>query len=475
MKRKSLKYLIILSISLILFYTQSFNNFFFQDDFFNMKLAQEHNLIDAFNIFKKPIMDFYFYRPFSTQLYWSAGQSLFGFSPQGYHVISFAFFLIGIFLVYKLALRILADEKAALLTTFFYAYSGSHFYRLFFLSQFQELSFAVFTFATFILFLKKSAWTPVLFMLALTTKETAVMIVPFLFFIALFMKGPKKDYLKISFYCFGVLAFYLYARFFHFGFATGETYAYDLTPKNIINNYFWYSLWSLGLPESFVNLQIFKFPTIINPKVFTAFESWGKETLAFFILFMLTIFVPVIRRLLKFDWRILFAAALFIVFLVPVGFFPFHKFPYSLAVPLFGSSLILGHAISNLGKKGLILICASYLLLFFSAYQFNLSNHWARRKANNARAVFAYFQKNHPQKPEKDIYFRNNLDPVCPVFRGISSFSQEISYGIGDQAGLRLLYKNDDLHIYYEDVDKQKHLFSQKTLILDSREFFKLE
>jgi hypothetical protein len=94
MKKRSLIFLFFLSTSLIIFYFSSFNNFFFQDDFFNLRLAREQNLLDAFNIFKKPDADFNFYRPFSTQLCWFVGQTIFGLSLQGYHIINFIFLLI---------------------------------------------------------------------------------------------------------------------------------------------------------------------------------------------------------------------------------------------------------------------------------------------------------------------------------------------------------------------------------------------
>lgn len=473
MKKRSIIFFFLLFTSLIIFYWQSFSNFFFQDDFFNLKLARASNLIDAFNLFKKPILDFYFYRPFSTQLYWFVGQTLFGLSPQGYHIINFIFFLINIFFVYKLAIQISSNEKIALLTSFFYAYSGSHFYRLFFLSQFQELSLAVFTFATLILFLKKSIWTPLLFILALTTKETAVMIVPFMFTTILLTKRLKKEYFKLFFYCLVILLIYLYARIFFFGFSSGGVYEFDFGPKKVLNNFFWYGLWSLGLPEAFVNIKIFQLPTIINPKLFTKFESWGNPTLTFFGLFIVFILLPVTNLLKKINRKILYAISCFICFLLPVAFFPFHKFSYSLSIPLLGSSIFLAYATYKVGRKHLFLICVAYFLLATCVYQFNLSNHWAARKAVSARKVFDYFKKNCPKKPTNaNIYFRNTTAPVCLWIKDGPRFSQEVSYAIGGSDGLRFLYNDKDLPVYFEDIDLYKHLLPN-SLVLDSQLFFR--
>jgi len=469
-KRNSLIILTILSVSLIIFYWRSFNNFFFQDDFFCLKLAQEYGLLDAFNLFKKPIVDFYLYRPFSIQLYWLIGYKMFGFLPQGYHLINFLFFLLSVFLVYKLALQIKFNEKSALLASFFYAYSSSHFYRLFWITNFQELSLAVFTFGTLILFLKKSPWTPLLFILALTSKETAVMIVPFMLLTIFLTRRVEKDYFILFFYCLAILLFYLFARIVFFGFAGGEAYAFDFGIKKILNNFFWYSLWSLGLPEAFVNVKFFQLPTVINPKLFTQFNSWGNPTLIFFGLFLLLVFKPVVDLRKKVNEKVLLAVSCFILFLLPVAFFPFHKFPYSLSVPLLGSSLLLAYAVSSLRKKQLIIICISYILLSVAAYQFNLLDHWSIKKANIAKAVFNYFEKKYPKKPiNANIYFRNTCAPLCQP-KKVWSPSQDVAYAIAEMNGLRLLYNDKNLLVYFEDIDADRHLLPN-SLILDSRKF----
>lgn len=471
MKKKSIRNLISIFLGVTFFYLASFNNFFFQDDFFNIKLSQSQTIIDAFNIFKKPILGFDFYRPFSTQLFWKAGWGWFGLNPFGYHVIAFAFFLLSIYLAYKLAKEIFSDERVALFTSFFYAFAASHFYRLFFLSQFQEISLAVFTFATLYLFYKKSNWAPILFIGSLTNKETAVMIVPFMLLVILLDRKDRQKYLRLFYYCLGILALYLFARFFYFGFAGGSSYTYDFGIHSTLNNIFWYVLWSIGMPEAFVNVKFFHFPTILNPKLFTSFNVFGNLVLASFGLFMLTLILPVVKYLKKIEKKILIPIALFLLFILPVAFYPFHKFPYSLAVPVFGISIFLGYISSKLNKKALLLVFASYLLLSINAYQFNLSNHWAVRKAYSAEKVFLFFRENYPKKiVHSNIYFRNTILPMCPDLKDYPRFSLEVSYGIGDKDGLRLLYKDDKLPVYFEDTDNYRHL-NKNSLVIDSRSF----
>jgi len=423
-------------------------------------LSRQQNLFDAFNLFKKPILNFYFYRPFSTQLFWYLGQTLFGLFPLGYHIINFVFFSISIFLVYKLALLIFHSEKVALLSSFFYGYATSHFYRLFFLSQFQEISLAVFTFLTLIFFLKRSIWTPVFFLLALTTKETAVMIVPMMLITIFLITRANKNYFILFFYCLIVLLIYFFGRVFFFGFTKGGVYEFIFNPRLVINNLFWYGLWSLGLPEAFVNVRFFKLPTILNPELFINFKFLGSLTLGFFGLFILSIFFPVITIIKKFDRKILYLPSFFICFLLPVLFFPFHKFPYSLAVPLFGVSLLLAYATSKLNTKYLIFISFIYISLSVASYQFNLSDHWVIKKAYTAKTVFDYFEKYYPKRPDNvNVYFRNNAGPYClSVPKNIRSYSQEVSYALGGMEGLRLFYNDKNLLVYFEDMDRNKHL-----------------
>ena len=469
MKWRPWKILTLLICSLIIYYWPNFYNFFFQDDFFNMVLAKNQNLLDAFNIFKRPAMDFSFYRPFSTQLYWTVGQKLFAMSPLGYHLVNFGFFAVGILLVYKLTLQIWPDKKLALLTSFFYGFAASHFYRLFFISQFQELSLAVFTMATFLLFFKRSLLTPVMFALALTTKETAVMIVPVIFVAITLLKLTKRRQLIIFLLCFAILLVYFAARIFFFGYTTSGVYEVNFKLSSILNNYFWYSLWSLGIPETFVNVEIFRRPTIINSQVLFAFGREGQLVIAFFLLFVGLIFKPVLRTLKHLDRNIFLMIFFFTLFLLPVAFYPFHKFPYSLAVPLFASSFLLAYVVRNLSRPYLLAVCLAYFVLSQSAYYLNLTNHWVVKKAVVGKKVFAYFQINYPIKPtQPNIYFRNTTYPWCPV--GVH-FSQEVSYGIGDKDGLRLLYQDDNLQIYYEDIDHFRN-YSESSLIIDSRIFF---
>jgi len=105
-----------------------------------------------------------------------------------------------------------------------------------------------------------------------------------------------------------------------------------------------------------------------------------------------------------------------------------------------------------------------------AAYQFNLLDHWSIKKANIAKAVFNYFEKKYPKKPiNANIYFRNTCAPLCQP-KKVWSPSQDVAYAIAEMNGLRLLYNDKNLLVYFEDIDADRHLLPN-SLILDSRKF----
>ncbi len=475
------QYLLVLLLPVAaLFYRQALGNFFFQDDFFNMLLANSQSLGDAFNIFKAPVLDFKFYRPLTTQLFWRLGQNLFGLQPLGYHLIAFGFFLVNILLVFWLVKLLCRNDGLAVLTSFFYAFSGSHFYRLFFLSQIQELALATFGLLTVIFYLRGSWLFLAGFLLALASKETAVVIPPVLFFADwLWQKKIKWPLLGASLM---VVALYVIARLKFFGFASGEAYAFNFNPKQILNNYFWYGLWGLGLPEAYVNIKLFKLPLLINPAIFTEFGLWGNRVLGMFAGFfgLLSLGLARMWENSRDRWRrireepvniLIFGVVFFVVFLLPVAFYPFHKFAYSLTLPLCGLALILAVVVRNLSRQMIVLACFIYLLLSFSALNFNISNHWSVKRAVAAERVMRLLVLSGSSPVfYPNIYFRNNNNPVCALTGNKLHPSRELAYATGGTDMFRLYFGENFRGVYFEDTDHNRHLLGD-SLMFDARQF----
>ena len=404
-KLTNIFFLIGLCLASAFFFRDFLTNFFFQDDFFNITLSQSQSLFSAFNIFSKPILNFFFFRPLTTQLFWGLLYPIFGLNPLAYHLVSLIFFAANIILVYKLTVLLTDKKSIHFLTPFLYAFSATHFYRLFFLSQFQEIALATFVLITVIFFIRQKKIAVLFFIFSLMCKETAVVVPVVLLTHSLFFKTKQYRLLAAHFL---ILALYIFSRIFFFGFATGGAYVYDFKILHVLNNFFWYTLWSLGVPESFVNLKLFfvsKFAengqlqsfSIINPEIFTAFGIWGGPIVVIFTLFMFA----VLMALKKADWRKLFesgtafALAFFVLFLLPVAFFPFHKFAYSLTLPIIGVSFILARFISDFDFRYQLLATILFVFLSFLSLQYNLSHHWATGKAYTARQVFTFLNQNY--------------------------------------------------------------------------------
>lgn len=175
---------IFLLLSLYLIYQSSFGNYFFGDDFFNLTLAKADNLKEVVNFFSllKAPEEFPFYRPLTTQFYYWLIYKKYGLDPFVFHLVGFFFFLVSVSLVYKIIFKITKDKVKAYLTTFFYAFSSSHFYRLYYLSQFQELGLAVFYLLSLLFYLKHREtkqlkhflYMILFFVLSVASKETAI-------------------------------------------------------------------------------------------------------------------------------------------------------------------------------------------------------------------------------------------------------------------------------------------------------------
>ncbi|MDP2860725.1 MAG: glycosyltransferase family 39 protein [bacterium] len=482
-----MKRLIIIILAAAILYLPSLSNFFSGDDFFHLGISRVGKLSEvlSFFSFEKNLHSASFYRPLPTQIFFFAGQVLFGLNPFGYHLLAIGFFILTVILAYKLAEK-LTNRSSALLATFFYAFSVSHFVSLYWLSAFQELSLGVFYFGAAICwvnFLEKNkegkhglffASAPYLsallfFVLALLSKETAATFPLIAILLAVFLKKWNLRQLVYLLPMFLIEAVYLYLRLAKFGGVAGESYIWDFSPR-VLNTFFWYGLWGLGAPEMWVD---FIGPKLaVNPFLL---KYYGGESVIIFI--SLGVFtVSAIYALIKFVFRVRNAYPLSHVFFGPLWFLfsslpflflPWHKFPLELTVPLFGMAMFLGKLTGGFGKKTLAVICFFYLLANVSSYLLTYRTHWVISRAKVAERVVDYFKKTYPQFPESSVvYFYNDSAFIAEGWGA----SKQIATAISGSDGLRVLYKNPEIKVFYEDFNEQPP--EGKALIrLGSKEF----
>jgi len=112
--------ILLIFIVAILLYHPLFSLFFFQDDFFHLKMAQANTVSDFINFFSfKNSYSYAFYRPLTTQVFLFMTKSIFGYQPFYYHLIAFIVFCANIFLIYKIVLFILKNNNFSVIVSLF--------------------------------------------------------------------------------------------------------------------------------------------------------------------------------------------------------------------------------------------------------------------------------------------------------------------------------------------------------------------
>ncbi len=138
-----------------MFYPSIFG-FFTNDDFFFLRIAHISSFkvfLNFFNLFKD-FAGIGVYRPIPLRLIYFLAIELFHQSPVALHIISFITFFLDVFLVGVLIRLLTKNNKIALLSSFLYAVSVTHFGQLYYINQYQELCMALFFLASVIFFVR---------------------------------------------------------------------------------------------------------------------------------------------------------------------------------------------------------------------------------------------------------------------------------------------------------------------------------
>jgi hypothetical protein len=328
---------VILLVTLVMFFPSLFT-FYTNDDFFHLRLANVSSLgafINFFNLLKSP-EGWGLYRPLTTQVFYFLAVKLFNLNPIPLHIISFITLFVIIYLVGELTILLTGNRKVALLAAFLYATSATHFGHLYFLGTYQELGMALFfTVAILTYFKNKKVLALVFFILALMSKETAL-VLPFILVLIQWFLKKKFNYFWLPYFVIGGV--YLFLRFRYYGFASGDSYVWNFAPLKAVNTLGWYGLWSFNIPETVVD---FIGPGLhLNPNLL---KYWAKEIIPIVILFvvqMLIVFGSIVRSAKK---LIIFSFFWFVITLGPVLFLPIHKFTYYLTLPLIGVVIVIAN------------------------------------------------------------------------------------------------------------------------------------
>lgn len=419
------KLLFVFLISFIIYFPSLFT-FYTHDDFFLLKISKANSLGEFFNFFNftQGPEGLGVYRPLTTQAFYFLSNSVFNLNPFALHVISFITFFLVIYFVYKLVNMITRNDSMAVFAAFLYATSATHYGHLYYLGTYQELGLAVFCLLTVILFIKfvgkgnlKYYFLSVIaYVLALLSKETAIIIPGVLVLVYGFLKLRKDKVIQIKKVILALSGFvvillvYLYFHFFLYGLAQGESYIWDFSSR-FINTLVWYGLWSLNLPEMLVD---FVGPGLrFNPNLF---RFWSKEITPIFLLFgavmtSISYLILKVRKILKKeDFQIIiFSLFWFVLTLVPVLFLPLHKFTYYLTIPLIGVVLAISYLIEKANKTNIFKLVFASIWIYLSIFTLQLTKetHWISQGAEVARNAHTYFNE---QEVRENIMFVDFYD-----------------------------------------------------------------
>jgi hypothetical protein len=461
------KHLLILIGLTILVFTPSLVNYFSADDWFHLRVSNIGSFPEFLNFFSftKTAQTIAFYRPLPTQVFFFVFQKLFGLNQLPYHFFVLFSFGYSLYLINKLALVLLGSEKKALITTLVYGFSVSNFTRLYFLSAFQEVSLVVFTSLCLLSYLNNHKWKGLaFFVLALLSKETAV-VIPLILFVIDWLR--KQVQLRRLVQYLLILVPYLYLRLFIFGGAAGETYVWNFSPLKAANTLMWYFLWSLGAPE----LLIDYIGSGLRPidRFFTDFRTWWPIVLGLLISNLALMLYFLTRQIRKVDRVLLACGFLFVISLLPVLFLPQHKFALELGLPLIWFALGLAHLLPEKGKL-LPLFLFFYLVLNLSMNYLTYTRHYSVGRAKISRKLIGYLSKNYPKAPQ-DSYFEFINDTAD--YGASWGSSKQVANSIGGSELFRVFYGDPSYVVYYQDfpgerpLDKKKISLSTKMFVSD--------
>ncbi len=419
--------------------------FFSADDWFHLRVSGVNSISQFLNFFSfsRNAQTIAFYRPLSTQTFLFVFQKLFGLNSLPYHLFVLVCFGYSLYLISKLAVFLLNSPKKALLAVLIYGFSVSNFTRLYFLSAFQEIALVLFSVTCILAFIEhKYIFSYLFFILALMSKETAVVIPLILFVLAWSQK--KLDLKKLIPFAF-ILLPYLYFRLFIFGEALGETYGWNFSPIKMVNTFMWYGLWSVGAPE----LLLDYIGSGLKPiaRFFTDFPIWWHLIIWPLLANLAFLFFLFIRKIKSIDRKFVFFMASFVVSLLPVLFLPQHKFAIELGLPLVWFSLAVTWLLPE-NKKAIILFVIVFLSLNLPMNILTAQTHYSVGRAKVSKKVYDFVIKDYSNKPN-NVYFEfiNDTKAYTPEWGS----SRQISNSIQGSEMFRFIYNDPNYLVYFED------------------------
>ncbi len=382
-------------------YFPSLFNFFSYDDFFHLKISKFTNISSVLQAFDlaHSFSGYEFYRPLTTQLFYSLDIFLFHLNPIPLHIISFIVYFLVILIIFKLIILFTSNKKTAYTGTFLYSVSAIHFGHLYYLGAFQELGLgffyllSVYEFGLFINSSKIKFYliSILLFIGALMCKESAVtlpliLILTYIYFYDIQLNRKLFDLFFRMLPFFFILTIYLYLHFWDYGLASGDSYVWSFSSR-IINTIGWYLIWSMNIPEMFID---FIGPGLrINPNLFIFYSMYVIPIIGLFIALLGMIIYSIIccfnKKFLKNFKLITFSILWFLITLLPLIALPLHKFSLELTIPSFAVYLVISYILKD--RKYATVTIILFLLLSVLTIRLSYITSWITQGGSSAKKI----------------------------------------------------------------------------------------
>lgn len=465
-------------------YRPLFSLYFSQDDFFHLRLSQTDGKLNGFlNLFSFRSFEarggIYFYRPIFRESLFNIYYSLWGLEALPFRITQIFIHFINIFLTFIFIKKLTKSRTSASVASFFFALSSANVGVLYYLAGGIQASgatlFILLGIISFLEYLEKGKTkfyllALVFFGLSLASHEIAAFFPVLLVGVTcLKTKTSKKNITHFfKYWPFFVLLFvYLYLDFSVIGLPTGETqYGFNFSPFRILNSYFWYFAWSLGLPEMLLDFVGPGFK--LNPALL---KFWGDYFRLIFPLFLVVVFFIflTIKSLIRDRFFRLFVFW-FTIAIVPAAILPLHRSTYYLAPALPAVCGIVGLVVDKLLKKSKILASVflmSLILLSFVSVKLGDKTYWAATRAKIAEKLLKDIKASYKTLPKGATVYITN-DPSYPFITGDwGGSSKQASVILSGSDALALVYNDETIKVFYEDLHPrpERAVYTQKAVI----------
>ena len=350
MKNKYFIFFLLLAIFIIsgIIYRFSFKAYFFQDDWFSLKISAVETYYDFFKFFL-PRTDVIYYRPLGMQIPFYILQTIFGIHPLPFHILTFLTHGINIFLVYQLINRLTKNTFSALLSAYLYGTSAVHYTPFYWSATYAFVLGPTAFFLSCLLlwsFLKtKNLSTYILSLLVFTSglliNET-VFVMPLIMGMVIVFIGKSTRPLRYLIPFLLPVVLLAFSRFYYFRPPTAGVYQLGVK-SSLLSNLKAYLLFSFNWPEE-MKAQFINFLKV-NPLFIADFYNYYLVFVITLLLnlsvfFLLPYFFAALKKI-KIPVSITVTGMLwFAAGLLPVIFFSDHVFSYYLPISLIGLIMI---------------------------------------------------------------------------------------------------------------------------------------